>query len=268
MPTLNSISYIVLNEGSGKVQIRDKGSSAQTRFMIAWTDLTSFVDALRGGWKLISPTLISYTRPHKHPDWPFYCTEASVDEVISPTGTGTWEYALITATYAPLSFDPETGNSSDAISEELNFSNDVTVIPAGATYSGSGSSSGDPINRPMKKITPLCDYRVIMNALPQLPGGNAQLILSMMGKLNSTTFRGAAPGKFMFAGARASRSAASITSLNSQNWKVELSAQYRDTGWNKGYDNAGALVDLKDRAGNPIYDSDDLNKLIPGASSP
>lgn len=253
--------YVVLNDGSGRATIRDEGSTAVECYLIAWGILNGFVSALKGGWRLNSPTSLTFVIPYQHPDFPaMYVKEVGVEPVGKPTGTYSWEYAKITATFGPFTFDPSTGNPSDAISEELNFDCRTVLIPGGAMKE---DSNGNPIIRPFAKVQPMCDYRITLNSIPQLPGGDATLLLQLLGKINSASFKGAAAKKMMFQGARAYRVASSYDSLNSTPWKLDLSYKYNDDGWNKGYNNKGQLVALKTSDGNDLYTAADISTPLP-----
>lgn len=261
-----TFSYVILNEGSGRGTLRDQGGSATIVYLIAYSDLIAFCQALRGGWSYVGTTSL-YDPPEQHPNWStFYCQDVSWEPVGNPvTVVGqsqphSWEYAKVTASYGPPTFNIDGGSpptSEDAVTEEMNFDSEVVTIPVGGCVTGS-----TPVLRPVKKINPLVDYRLSFSSLPRLPGGDATLIFSLIGKVNNTAFKGAAAGKMLFQGAKASRTAGSFAALNNQNWKVDLSFKYRDTEWNKIYDNTGALANATTKDGNPLYASANLAALL------
>jgi hypothetical protein len=260
MPYVAGTDFVVLNEGSGRGTIRDKGSSAVECYLIAWPILAGFIEALKGGFRLNSPTSITYVVPYQHPDFPtFFVNQVEWEAIGKATGTYAWEYAKITATFGPFAFDPTTGNPSDAITEELNFDGKTVLIPAGGTV----DSNNNPLIRPFAKFLPLCDYRVTLNSIPQLPGGDASLLLQLLGRVNSGTFRGAAAKKMLFQGARAYRTAASYSALNTTPWKLDLSYKYNDIGWDHGYDNKGALGVIKMADGSDIYPAANIGTPLP-----
>ena len=181
-----------LHEGSGQGEMSLDGR-AQRTFKIAWTDLGDFITAMIGGFAKIGESAFFFTLPDQHPDWPgLYCRNTSYEGFgahgVGADGQITYAYARVVCHYEPLKFTPSV-NPKDIITEDLDFSVEQISLPK---LSYKSSSSGEPVEDYVKKIVPTCKYTVTIHDYPELPGGDADLIFSLLGRVNSVAFKGAA----------------------------------------------------------------------------
>lgn len=251
-----------LFDGSGQGEIALDGK-AQRTFKIPWADLGAFTAALMGGFAKIGENAFYFTLPDQHPDWNgLYCQGTSYEGFGSHSVGGddqiVYTYAKVVAHYTPLKFTPSI-QPKDIITEDLDFSVEQISLPK---LSYKNSSTSEALDQQIKKIIPTCKYTITLYDYPELPGGDVELIFSLLGKVNSTAFKGAAIKKMLFMGAKASRT---MRTTGDANWQIELRFSYRDLEWTKVFDPAtGEPVEVVSVVGgNPLYESEDLNDLLP-----
>lgn len=268
MALLSSFAYQELHEGSGRGSINDNGGESQCVYKIAWADLNGFLLSLKGGWQKVNANTFTYIKPHAHPDFPKrFCYEAEYEGIgVSSRDANlksSWEYAKVTAKYKVYPYDPDALNPNEILTEELDFNLDIYSLPEGSLVKTGDTSK--TIDVPSSLLIPVLQYTITMERRPELPGGDVSLLMSSMGKVNASPFKGAAAKKMLFLGARARRAGGSFDSLNSKDWRIELKFAYRDIEWTKLFlPSDGAFVEVQfANGGAALYQSASLTNLLP-----
>ncbi len=140
------------------------------------------------------------------------------------------------------------------------------TYPSKSLKKDGSSSEDDKITTFATKLIPVCHYTLTLIDVPTLPGGNTDLIFSLLGKINSSAVKGAAVKCALFLGANTSRT---TTNVGTKGWRIALKFAVRPVGleWTKVFhEKDGTFVEaVTVNGGNPIYDSDNLNNLLPKA---
>lgn len=252
-----------VESGSGSIQ--KDGSIQRIYYVKNWTDLPAFMSVLVQSWQTVGIAW-NYWPGHRDPDFPaYYCQSATFQSMGMPsfdmsTKRTSWaEGAKVTATYKVPTFDPT--DPTDIMEESLDFSAEELSLPAGM-FKKTGSD--DVIPGQQRVIIPVCAYSLTLIDVPTLPGGNANLIWSLMGKLNSSSFKGAATKLVLFLGAQTDRT---TTSQGTKGWKIQLKFLVRPPGfeWTKVFTaKDGSMVAIETKVGGqPLYATGNLNSLLP-----
>jgi hypothetical protein len=256
----SGITWEELYEGSG----HGDGPTKTRVFLIAWTDLKAFLNALEGGYFALNNTNYYFNYPDEHPDFTgFFCQHTSYEGLgAHTTGTASqiaYSKAKVTAEYSPLKFDAN-GTINTIYIEELDFGAEVVSIPGGSMK----DASNNHIQEPIQKIFTTVDYTLTINGAPELPGGgHGQAIQDACASpLNDATFLGAAAKKVMFKGGRATRE---VTNQGAKKWKIILHFSYRSVEWTKIYSKVlGDWSEVKTVPGDHLlYESSNLALLLP-----
>jgi hypothetical protein len=271
MALITDYAFQELTDGSGRGSIGEDGQPSEFYrvFKIAWTDLPNFVFALKGGWKQVNATTWTHYQPDRHPDWSgVWCAAVEYEALGLPafnstTHVSSWEYAKVTAKYKTFSHDPGDVVFSNIFEEEFDFGLDCQSLPAGSLK----VSGGDVLDFPATLIIPTLNYTITMPSLPNLPGGSISTVMGLLGKVNSSLFGGAAVGKMLFLGMRASRKGAAILQTDTKAWAVQLKFAYRDKKWSQMYVPDLGWKDIEFAYDStPLYTSGNLTVLLPNGT--
>lgn len=262
--TIGSFAYTeqVPGTNAGGTDMDPKQDQEVRIYKIAYADLLNFIDALRGGWLFVSDAAWNYRAPDQHPTRPLlWCLHADYEVFGSPTWdavnkVSSWDYAIVTATYKSLPFNPKEVNNKAVIDEELDIGGRVISIPNSPVSVYKEDLSGKDVTTPMSKVIPYIEYTVTMENIPALPGGSATAIAALVGTVNKNTFQGADGECMMFQGGKCKRKTTSAS--GSATWTVTLKWKWQGLTWNN------VLVNGADRpirvvaknGGKPLYDDD------------
>lgn len=278
MSTLLPVSY------SHTVDFFTKGIDQQSPFyevqykISNWADADNFCNALLGfGHASGSGTGITVSRgvPHQHPLSPnLYCRSAVVVEglgnpVLNSSGYPNYDGgALIRASYRPAPFDFAGGNLNNQIdpstplnwcTQELDFSSETYTIANNTFSYSSGPISGATTGVPAKFSIPITTLTLTFHQLPYLP---MTTVRNLRGRVNSTTFLGAAAGLVLFKGCKTVREwNTDGTSVQ----KVQLTFEERDAlnPWNSLPSPSGLTwYPVADSLGTKMYPLADLSPLV------
>jgi hypothetical protein len=270
MATTLPVAYAHTIEGFSKGSDQG-GPYYHVTYRIAnWSDTDKFINALLGfGTASGSGGSIAVTRgiPHQHPLSPnLVCVAARVVEglgnpILNSSGYPNYDGgALIQAEYKSPPFDFSGGNLNNQIdpatplnwcTQELSYSTEIFTV-----------SSSDPTKPPAKIQVPITVMTLTFHKLPYLP---MSTVRSLRGKVNSTTFLGAAAGLVLFKGADTHRE---FNTDGSVCQEVKLTFNERSSGypWNSAPSKANPYTTpwpaVTDGNGNPPFATADLSPLI------
>lgn len=273
MPTTTNIGgYDVLElhagSGEGEIDYQGKGS-AQRVFLIDWADRGGFYLANFGSANIVDGDIVDEP-PIAHPDKPdLLPAKFNWKPSGKPTGTNTWEKAVVTITYETRAID---GQTEARYAEEVRATYEMIEVPH---FFVSGDGNTYPQASTWIKI-PCHEYHLTLFRLPEMP---LQRALSFVGEdqyppCNSATFKGAGPGHVVYLGCDARRESSSefndnLSPLNAQPiWQATYHFLITPISVLKKYDNAtGDFVDLKHRlSDHTFYTPKDFNQLFPRTS--
>ena len=187
-----------------------------------WSDTDAFINALLGAATVTGGPGGTVVRisPHQHPLSPnLYCQSAEVVEGVGKPLTNVNGYpsyaegAIIRAEYrAPRydivsnpnnSFDPSPTSPITYATQELDFGTETYTIANNQYLFSSGPEVGKLLGIPARIQIPLTTMVLTFERLPYIPMVAAR---AKRGRVNSSTFLGAAAGLVLFEGCRSSRS--------------------------------------------------------------
>lgn len=186
-----------------------------------YSDADNFINALVGAGNLTGPITggkVTRNSPHQHPLSPnLFCVSASLvtglgNPVLNTTGYPDYDGgALIAAEYRALSWDPIEVNRNNSIdpttsilycTQELDFSSETYTVGNHTFKYSSGVLSGINTSSPAKFTIPVTELVLTFHQFPYLP---MIAVRNLRGRVNTSTFLGAAAGCVLFRGGKTTR---------------------------------------------------------------
>lgn len=259
-----AVSFVEL-EGSPTVDVGGDGVRARRVFRVAWDDWRDFAVELIGGWIRVDDQY-RLVYPQTFPGLPsVYVERLSVapfdpgnprgDEVLT-LGSGTNRYpdagARVTADYktfvTPLDEDDRDPEIPDGT--VLTYSADLAaehISLPGRAWEWSDDGAKLAADEHPQLLLPTGSYTLKWERVARPPW---DAIRTLRGKVNDGPFYGAAAGKLLFLGAKATRQFEQFAEVNL--WTIEYAFAERAHAWNQFYKQGAGFVGIRDRDDNNI----------------
>lgn len=209
--TYSGIQYNELHEGYQVNLARDRASTAIRRLSCAWGDADELAKALTGSTLSINGQVI-YTAAASHPLFSYLQVESvNIQPVGESLGTGIWEQAHLTVSYAIPEFGDGSSDEEELLKEE---SIDVTAFNQRIPTQKLQFPAGSELDEDAYTTVRVLEYRVVLYRQPTLP---LPAITQAVNKVNNATWKGLPAGQALYAGAEASRR---ITSEGTEEWTI------------------------------------------------
>lgn len=253
--------YDLLADGASE-SYDDSGSDVSWRFGVPSAIYNRFVQVVAGLPQTISYGGTSATRvvPLKNPSR-YNCYASSIRSAPAPGavpsidgGMGIvhdYYYVDVQFTTPQYSYD----GSEPMVSVQRGVSSEMVTFPGTAyQYPSDGKLISHDVGVPVQMV----DYVLTFHRLPSL---NNTLYDSLVGCVNSTTFRGSDPGTYLYRGCQ---SAGMLTMGGQASYEASQQFSYRSVPWNKVMRPDGGGFEAPVRLGTSdgyLIPSADLNQL-------
>lgn len=254
--------------GEGDLDLLTGGSAPATtvNFLVDWANLDPFLTIATGGIETFGGESGSFQRlvPLRHPYNPLLLCQSYKWTAIPPCtvdSTGAWAIypngVRVALTFKPVPYD--TQGDEAFLTEELDFGGNFRTLP-GSSYMW--NDDGKPVDQDVGLYVPEVGLTFTLHRLPFL---RSALILSKIGKVNSTAFMPAVYncpiGTVLFTGAKAKK----VVLYNGKvTFEVTLTFQYSPVKWNylMKPDGTGFTKIVLPDGVTTLYGTDDLNPLL------
>lgn len=267
MRAIDGIEYEELY-GSGKLAISEAGLTGTRIFKVAWDSALPFSRALFADqWQAIGGSLLLQA-----PRFPWILADGTTLQVskVGISGIGKclgdsnieYDFAKVEVEYVPAPTDLDEGNDGTVDGTEegigtvsLDFSGEF-LATAGNTWKF--ADTGYVVNEPVGLLQCTTEATIDLEKLPALPRAG---IRACIGKLNASSWQGAARGTVLFLGAASKKT---VTNLGNVTHSLSLKFKEKSRDWNLFLGKDGAwhtLVDSKTGNKHP-YEYADFNLLL------
>ncbi len=275
--TINGVACeeIVRNLSEG---IDERGPHATKGYLCLWGNRFALANGLLGLVHSSGPIGggVTFSHPAVYPESSnLYCQTVEIE----PHGTPfqgskqiAFPYAIVWANFGiwPYSIvggdDPGNQQGIDPdtpfvyATQKISFSIEQYNIPASSTQ----TDDNKPVPKDITGYFPRADMSITLHKVPYMP---AQLIFSLVGKINNAVFLGAKTGQVIFQGGDSDRTASTDGTFTQD---LTYSFSYRTVApWNYivhpngiGSGTYAPWVPFKDKSGNPYIKSADLTQLF------
>lgn len=232
MGTLNGITYEEL-EGSGGLAFTPDGIRGARTFIVDWADRIAFSEVLLGYTNAVGHVPIR-REAQRFPGYEYlYCQKAEVTglgEVSQGEEMIAYPKARVRAEYSPLLTGSSVSEGSASgedeglhLEESWDFAGETLTVP-GPTFQY--SDTGEKLSEPVGVMVATVELTLTSESEPELP---AAAIRACLGKVNATSWYGAAAENVLFLGASGRRV---ITSAGSRAWHLCYRFREKQVSWN------------------------------------
>jgi hypothetical protein len=251
--------------GSPTIEVEHDGVRARRVFRVAWDEWRDFARTLLGGWTRIESTY-RWIPPQPFPGLPHVLVErievAPFDpdnpegDAVLSIAHGANRYpdagAQVTAHYRTLVTPvDEDGNDPDTPEGTvLTYSADLAaeyVSVPGRVWEWSDDGAKLPADENPQVLLPTGSYTLKWERVARPPW---DAIRALRGKVNDAEFYGAAAGKLLFLGAKATRQFELLSEVNL--WTIEYAFAERSHEWNEFYKQGAGFTAIRDRDDNDL----------------